>query len=107
MQPGDTVQAFRQAPAHQPTALLVHDLDIVVVFPVVTHERHLFNSLPNADHPSDSAGGDGRQSHCPVLTQRYRGTSFQRWLISSRPMGARLPPTCARGWLCTVRNLAS
>ena len=42
MQPGDAVQTLRQPRPGQPPALLVLNLDIVVIFcPVIADEQHL------------------------------------------------------------------
>jgi hypothetical protein len=86
VQGGDAVESLGQAPVGQPVALIIDDLDVVVVFgPVISYEQHQRSSHSKS---GQQRGGDSQRSNGPVLTTpgaRHPSSGF----VSSRPAGAR------------------
>src|SRR5664279_6549177 len=79
MQAGDAVHTLRQPRPGQPPALLILDLDIVVILsPVVADEQHPLRSLPIAD--TDTAPGNP----CTLMTKcsRQKAGTTSHQLVS-------------------------
>jgi hypothetical protein len=81
VQAADAVQPFGQAPLRHPPTLLIHDLDVVMIFgPIITNEQHPRSSICRACTSLSSVEETAGDLIVQVLTEENRGTSSQQRL---------------------------